>query len=354
MAEAFNRTASIGGLVPCQAGPGLATFAIDATNDVLEFLFQAERADTLTHALLSVSAIGTSATLTVELCNVSNGRAGGTVHASGTFTPATGINAVAFSSSYAVTIGQKLAIKVTCTSGPVNVTFNTRMSNLGAESFWHAVTVNAGGAAAHAIGLCTFGYKSASRCYGWPVRAIDFADFSSDSTPDEKALRFTEPSGHGDTYQIAGVRALIRTPAAAKTIRITLYDTDNSTVLQQVDVDTDDLHTAAVSGFYLTALFDEAVDLDYGSTYNLSFAPQETSTALRLCLLQLPASAGSPAENTALMGGNWGYSSRTNGGSWTHDSTQVPVAELLIKDVTEPAAGGGGGGPLVSAAPFVL
>src|SRR5688500_17751009 len=113
MAEAHNRTIGIGGLVPCQAGPGLATFAIDATTDSMEFLVQAERAEAITHAGLSVSAVGTSATITVELCNVTSGRAGATVHASGTFTPSAGINWVAFGSSYTPTIGQKLAIKVT-------------------------------------------------------------------------------------------------------------------------------------------------------------------------------------------------------------------------------------------------
>ena len=151
VADAKSLTLSLGGLVPCQAAPGFSTFAINLGTDVLELLFMAEEAVTITHVGLSVSAVaGTVPSFTVQLCNVTNGRAGATVHATGTFTPVAGVNWVGLGAGYAAARGQQLAVKVTSASATAanNATFNTRISNLAAESRWHVITVDAGGAAA--------------------------------------------------------------------------------------------------------------------------------------------------------------------------------------------------------------
>jgi hypothetical protein len=189
---------------------------------------------------------------------------------------------------------------------------------------------------------------SSTTTYGDVVEALDATFFGSDhASADERGMAFTLPADFCATYKIVGVRTLVVTSGTftGKTLRWTLYDTDKSTVLQQIDIDTDHLG-GTTSARPIEVLFnDTPATLTAGSTYYLTLAPQDTGATQRI-----PYFTFDRAEDAAAsfgMAGNMFQLALYNNGAWVSTTTEsVPWMALILDDITEPTASSGGGGPI--------
>jgi hypothetical protein len=189
-----------------------------------------------------------------------------------------------------------------------------------------------------------YGYRTASATRGLPVQSTTSTTISSGS---ESAVSFMLPSTMCGAYTVVGVRAVITSPAANKTFKINLYN--GTTVLQSVTADSD--VGRSYSSVYNTSeyYFADAslTPLTCGSTYRIGFAPQDASNGIGLTTLDVAAGG----DRTAFSGGTmFAFASRTGCGgpcdatstAWAADTvTSRPMLELILDDLTPPAATGG-------------
>jgi hypothetical protein len=335
----------------------LGAFTLDAATDAITWSVQAKEAATITHVGFHYnSATGTPPTYRISIQGIgATGVADGTIKgggspASATFTPPadTSWNStwqwIALDNAYTCTAGETLAFVIDYSTGTVSAAacsaFVTILTGGSARHGYPCVIhTNAGTPAKQGTGPVIYGYKSASKVFGFPVVGIGEAQFSSNSTPDEYALAFALP-GTGTTYQVRGVRFLGAAPAAGKTGRFRLYS--GTTALQSYTLDGDLLGNPAQGDRFQEVLFADATltALTGGAVYRIGYEAMEVSGNLRLRTI----SAASAADLAALPGGaNYYLSTRTDSGAWTDDTAQRPVMELLVEDITEPTAGPGGG-----------
>lgn len=250
---------------------------------------------------------------------------------------------------YTPTRGQYLCIVIAPvgepTAGTHQSSFTTVLGGTGARRVfpYSATQTNA---AAYAVGageyLPIYGYKTASRSYGNPMEAISSGDvWSSDSTPDERCLRFTLPSTMTGTYEVAGFTASLDTvPASAKSIDFNMYLGTNTTADQTGNLDTDKWFGNGGSARSVKFMFSDATldTITAGTVVRLCIAPQSTGTSFGFTYF----TADSNAELSAFAGGiEWYFSSRTDAGSWDSDNTlKRPVIVPIIQTITAAAAGG--------------
>lgn len=353
--------ADFGGILLCstpfhiQVGSGAASnHTLDASNDLLEFIFQAPEAATITDlGYLYGARTGTPPTYVIQLegVNLSTGRADGTVkgatnNAKKTFTPpaSTADDGVwkwpgAMTETYTCTRGEFLAIVIKYSSGTVNgsncSSFGYSFGAMPSQNLPYANTDNAGVNTKQAL-VPIYGYKSASKTYGFPFQNFYQTSFSSDSTPDEMALRFVVPTSVCSTYTVGYVDFYGRPPDASKSIKVILYS--GTTALQDVTVDSDALATNSSKGAF-RVYFDESSlsTLSAGSTYRISIQPQETANNVQLAHYEVSTNS----DFQAWPGGaEWYFSSRTDSGAWTDTTTKRPQMALGITDMTSGAAGG--------------
>jgi hypothetical protein len=179
--------------------------------------------------------------------------------------------------------------------------------------------------------------NTSTRSYGFPIESITSRSLNSGSTPDEWGMYFRVPSGVCSTYKIHGVR--IAGVASAGDWRLRLYDTDGSTVLQEVLVDKDQVSmgTAYPSQIYWTDT--DLVTLNAGSYYRIAFAPTTTTNTGAIYAWQID----SAADRICFLGDAADVSAteRTNAGAWTETDTRLWAMQALIIDMTAPTGGGG-------------
>jgi hypothetical protein len=332
------------------------SMTLDASNDAAEWVFQAREAATITKlGFRLTSKTGTSPNYKISLQGVNtSGNPDGTIKGGGspasvvfTFTSITAGDWtwLTLDNAYTCTRGEFLAIVIIYDSGTIDgsnfmsVTISHDAWG-GRRSFPIAIANTAGSRSRNSL-VPVWGYQSASRTFGEPLKAIAETQFSSDTAgADEYALTFTLPAGFGATKEIGGVRLNGRTSAAGKTLRVILYS--GTTALQTVDFDTDNFASTA-SGFRsMEFIFDEATleTLTVGSQYHLAFQPQDTGHNFALTHIEVSAAS----DLDAYPGGADFYmSTRVDAGAWTAVDTKRPVAEFLLNDFTEPAGGGGTG-----------
>lgn len=179
--------------------------------------------------------------------------------------------------------------------------------------------------------------NTATRSYGLPVESITSRSNNSGSTPDEYGMYFRIPAGVCSTYKVHGVR--IAGVASAGNWRVRLYDTDGTTVLQEVTVDKDQVSMGTA---YSTLLYWDTATLatlNSGSYYRIAFAPTTTTNTGAIYAWELDTAdhrlcfVGDAADISA--------TERTNAGAWTETNTRIWAMQALIIDVTAPTGGGG-------------
>jgi hypothetical protein len=357
MASVFPLAINLVSPIPIAAGvPSFSVFALNGATDALEFAFQPPAGITITHLGFRYGVrTGTPPVYRISLQTLVNGVPNGTVlgggsPASATFTPPadTTWNStwqwVALSNSY-VTTGIPLAMVIDYSSGTIDgsntSSFTSVMSQGSVPSGMPYAIQNDATVRTNVAQSAVFGYKTASSVHGLPIEAVTATTFSSNSTPDEYALRFVLPTTLGDTYTIRGIRYRGQPAAAGKTALVQLYDTDGSTVLQNVTIDSDNVRAVAESANEV--LFDETTlsVLDCGSVYRIGIQSQETASNWNLRTLDVDSNA----ELAAFPLGTVAYlSTRADAGSWTDFDNRLPVVELILADLVLPAGGAGGTG----------
>ncbi|MBI4443515.1 MAG: hypothetical protein HY649_09105 [Acidobacteria bacterium] len=238
--------------------------------------------------------------------------------------------------------GEFFSIVVDYSSGTIdgsnNSSFTRSISNLGVgrSAFPYSETFSGASWTKGTDSFPVFTYKCGSSVYGYPIQTFTATSYSSSSSPDEYALKFTLDSGWGNTFTAAGIRCSLDTPPVD--VLVTLYDSDGTTTLQDVTWDSD-----ADTGFTIKdaiLLFNETSlsALNFGTAYRIGFAPQNTTAGFALRTVDVAA-----AGDMAAFGGGTSFilSTRTDAGAWTDDDTKRPLCELIIDDWTEPAASGG-------------
>jgi hypothetical protein len=330
---------------------------VDATNDGVGFVFQTPTTEAITHLGVRYGVrAGTPPTFLAALEGIDasgfpNGTVlGGGTPASGTFTPPadTTWNStwrwVALANAYTPNRGEKLAMTIRYSSGTIdgsnNSSFAYRTTSMSATTFGrpYALTLTAGTWTKQTTDAPLFGIRTANKRYGLVLQSLFTTTMGT--TGNRSTMRFTLPAAWGDTYKVAGARLATTLPAAGGSFKFGLWD--GTTEMQAVSIDTDEL--SANSGRRQVELFFTDVTLDtltFGTEYRIGLEV-EGSLAVGLLGLQLSEANDRLAFP---LGTNRGYSS-WNGSVWSDDDTVMPLVELILDDLTEPA-GGGGGGPLV-------
>lgn len=347
--------------VDLASSPSPTNFVIDASTDRAEWIVQAPEAATITHLGFRYGLrTGTPVQHKISIQGVTTSTGGGIpdgtikgggTPASGLFTPPAStawdgtMQWVALDNSYAVARGEFIAIVIEPVGTP-------DVSNMGSftvaysgppnarQALPYAISNNAG-SRTRSLNQPVYGYKSASKVYGTLYQSFTQSTYSVETAgADEWAMWFQLDSGYGDTFRVVGLRALIQTPAATKSLLVNLYS--GTTVLQNITWDTDVVVAVGSVNRNFEIYFDETslTDLSFGTEYRLGFAPQDTSSAFALTAMYVSTAA----ELAPYPGGGDIYiSKRVDSGAWTDETNGRLLVDLIIDDWTEPAGGGGGG-----------
>ncbi len=352
MASLNNVELYLGG--PTTATPTITSFTLNATDDAAEFIFQVPpgaASYTITRLGFRQGLLtGTAPVFQVSLQGVdASGFPDGTIKNSSNaffdYTPTEGNENtwqwVTLGATYSAAPGEMLSMVITYESGTIDGSNNCAFTVTSAASYTPGLPYaiqNESTVRTKAASTAVLGWGTAGLPYGQPLEAVTVASFGSASTPDEKALKFTLPAGMGDTFKVAGIRCSCILAAGAA-FDVLLYDTNGTSVLQQVSFDGDHDQSPA-SARYRTFYFDDATlaTLNFGSAYRVSVRPTTGNFVLNGITLD------SAADQDAYPLGQFAFlSTDTNAsGSWSDEEEQRPGIGLILTDITEPAAGGGG------------
>ena len=345
------------GMIYPQASAGLSfsSFTMNQSTDKAEVVFEACEDATITRLGVRIGTITGTVVWKIGLqsvdasCNPDGTFLGGGSPASATFDPTTlgwasgDWRWVTLDNSYAVTRGTKYAWVVEYSSGTLgSQVINHYTSGWGSASGAPFAIANDNGVRARqANGVPIFGYGSATKAYGNPLKTTTELNFNSGSTPDEYAVGFNLPTNFCSTYKVGGIRmGAMRVASASQTWTLTLYDSDGTTVLQQATKDSDYWDgTSNTRG--ATFMFDESTlsTLNAGSDYSISLKPDNASTSLRPYVYDV----ADAADWEAWQGGqNFWSETRTDGGSPTPLTTRRFNCDILLDDITAPSGGGSG------------
>lgn len=318
-----------------------------ATSNRLYFVIQASDAAVVTHlGFRYFSRTGTPPTyrITIFASSATDGTATGAELGGGSFTPPADatwndtFQWVALDSSYTMTMGDFYVIRILYASGTISgVHFSSFYAGTDVYNarpgFPYVVTD-----ASSLNTIPIFGYRTASKRYGFPLLSRAQTTFSSADSPNEKGLAFVIPTSLGSTVQVAGMRFLGTTPVSSTTTAFTLY---SGTTAQAgaVTIDSDRIRTNGSAFRVMEYYFSSLVTLTSGSTYYIALAPSSGAT-LAIEVMNFTAAA----DLEALPGGEVQYYLATRAGAgWTAVTTSRPVMELIFADMTPPSGGGGGG-----------
>lgn len=350
-------------MVSASGTPAFTTFQLDANNDAVEFIFQADEADTITHLGFRYGArTGTPPTYRISLQGVdASGFPDGTIKgggspASATFTPPASTawdgtwQWVALSNAYTCTRGELLAMVIDYSSGTIDgsnrSSFTVLVTMFSDRTMFPYSIQNAATVRTKQQACPPFGYKSSTHIYGIPIETTVATTFTNGSTPDERGLFFEIPTDWCSTYKVVGMQWRGTSQSAAGTVLIQLLQTDG-TVLQDVTMDSDQTAANAANSATHRARFNESslATLTAGTRYYLTIAPQE-NVAVGIHFFGVDT-----ADEWEPFPLSWrcGYVHRTNGASTTEDELQRPVINLVLAELTPPAGGTDPVGRLVMA-----
>lgn len=365
MANARNRR--IGAPWQFESGGSFNNFDLAASNSAVEFIFDVDNDGsgnlTITHVGFRYGArTGTPPTFKISLQGVDgSGLPDGTIKggaspASATFTPPASTawdgtwRWIALDNAYVAAPGELLALVIKYDSGTIDASnkssFTVTGTNLTGPCNFPFTIQNNAGARTPQQEQPVYGFKTASRAYGFPVSATGTIAATSAL---EVGFALTVDTTFGSTEKIGGIQGLARFPNAGKTIRITLYDTDGTTVLQQVDMDSDIYGNSTGTNMY-KRMFDEATlaTLTIGNTYYITIYCVDATGNATVAYAEVDSAADWEAHDGGQM---YPYVSRTTPGSgaFTTLATRRLLINAIVADLVPPTSGIGSlvGGSLV-------
>jgi hypothetical protein len=333
------------------AAPAIANFTLNQAADAAEFVFQVPpgaASYTITRlGFRQGTATGTAPAYRVSIQGVNaSGNPDGTIKNAGNaffdYTPTAGNNNtwqwVTLGATYAASPGELLAMVITYAgAGTIDGSNNGAFAVTAGGDFTPGVPYaiqNDNGSRTRQLSSTLFGWGTASKAYGKPVSAVVASNVGNTN---ERALKFNIPPTWWSTYKVMGC-LFQGTMTAAGSLTVTLYDTDGTSILQDISWDTDqDQQTAAAR--FRRILFNEAslATLNAGSAYRLAIKQDSGNLVVNAI------TCASADDLEAWPGGSIAtYSTQAGGGGWSDDAASRPLIGLILADITAPAAGGGG------------
>ncbi len=165
--------------------------------------------------------------------------------------------------------------------------------------------------------------------YNFPVLAFTTHTFNSGSTPDERGLKFKIAAPTTISSFVARLSI-----AAGINCDFVLYDSDGSTVLETVTVDSDSMVQPGTGG-NCEYFFTSDHNLTADTWYRLVAKPGASNISM------YSADASSAALLRAAMGGSdFIWTERTNGGAWTDTDTKFPIFGVRTTKFDDGTGGG--------------
>lgn len=342
---------------------GIDVHTLDGNTDEIHHVMYAREAATVTSVCFYYSLrTGTPPTYKVgiEGVSTSTGNANGTYktgtgECSATFTPPA---SAAWDDTWqcqtltgttcSVTRGEPIAITIKYSSGTINASnksafgvyqnasYNNTQGMFSVANNEYVVTVEAA-TPTQQPNTPLISYKNGSRTFGFPVVSLASQQYSSDSTPDEYAMRFQLPCPVGQSYVLAGMNCSTITANSGITIKATLYN--GTTAIDDVTLDSDQVRDEGQNGRQLIFLFDDVTppSLDCATTYRIGLAPQQTGSGFGVIIAEVTANSDFDAYP---LGIETYMSTRSDAGAWT-DVTNKRIKCGLILDKLNTVSGGG-------------
>jgi hypothetical protein len=327
--------------------PTLASLTIDASGEKVAWIIQAPKDGTIDQVEFrtGTTTTGDDVDVRIETVDAATGDPTGTLWNSptnttnATVTIANGDDNVwktaTLTAGAVVTKGQLLAI-VVVNGASGNIAIAASLDNISHQvkfpyvshytASWAKQTAARNLVVAVRYSGGTYGYVPAA----WPISVLSAATtFASNSTPDERGIKFSLPW----PVQVCGFWAFVDLDPADVTVK--LYDSDGSTVLESLAIDKDQQVSAISRPSHY--LFDTVVNLSKDTDYRLTLLPGST-TSVSIGHLTVNAAANWQA----FPGGeDFHYTHRTDAGAWTDVTTERPLLGLLVSGFDDGAGGGG-------------
>lgn len=325
--------------------------AIDAEDDGIAFAFQADSADPITHLGFRYGArTGTPPTYEIFLGGLdASGLPNGTDVGGGsptlvTFTPPadTSINGLwqwkALTNAYTPSVGQFLCATILVNTGTVNGSNNssfTRSTDWGRArvGFPYPIVMSALTWTISAS-IPVFGYRTANGRYG-RIEQADYQTATANTAGHKSGMFFTEPSGIGSTYTVAGLEICGKFGASGGSYKVCIWNT-SGTELASATFDADASAVVAGAGSLSSnrVFFTTPVQLSFGTKYYAGIEVVSGTVGVRgITLAEAEDRSSYPnGTNRGLM---------TYNGSFTETSTVMPYVDLILSDITAPSGGGG-------------
>lgn len=319
---------------------------IDADGEKVGYVFKASKTGTITGVGFRTGTITNPQPLdvTIQVVQSTSGHPSGTLFggsSSGTI-PSAGLASnttyqATLSVGASVTKGDLFAPIVQFSSTTGNITLAGPSVNYRASGLFYNVTF-AAGAWSKAITPPIMWVEYSDGSYDYnpalqvPWASATAANYASNSTPDEKGLKFQM----GADMTLAGVKFLAAANPAPSSV--TFYSSDGSSILQSVVIDTDTISGSA--GFF-EVYFDTPTAITANTSYYVGVEPIVTTMNMAMYVMTMPKDA---TLGQLPGGSNLIYVDRTNHGSWTEYTHQRPFMSLLFRAIPTGSGGGGGGG----------
>lgn len=329
--------------------------SLDGAIKRIGWVFIAQGGEPITHLGFRANAVtGIMPTYKISLQGVNaNGVPDGTISGTGNnaFENFSSVivgawNWIALTNPYTPPSTGPLCIVISYDSGTIDasnfLSVNGDHSGLGSRINFPKAVIDTTGNWGVRVDAPLWGYKTASAVYGFPAISVTDTQYSSDSNPNQRALKFSLPTDMCSTYNVGYVDFIGRSPAGGKTMRVSIYS--GTQELYGTTFDTD-VGTAAVSSFRAWRVdFDKgavaANPLSAGSSYYVVFSPLETAHNFALPTFDFTTAA----DMAPLPGGaDWKLATR-NSGAWTDVDTSRPMVGIGVTGMYKGAGGGGGAG----------
>jgi len=248
--------------------------------------------------------------------------------------------------SYTPTLGERLCFSIrydtaalNTIDGSNNSSFGFGWSNFGSNlnSFPYS-TRNTSGSWANQGFPPLFGVRTVNDRYGGIVPAL-YSTRSSATIGHRVAMKVNIPGGFGDTYKVSGIRGPVSLASLASGRTPIAKIWQGNTVLASKSCDIDQIGQTTNNALRnYEATFETSVVLNCGTDYYFGYEIADaTSSGIILYGTQFNDAADNSDDGGAvcIMG-------RSDGTTWTDDTTVRPWMELILDDFTEPTGGSGG------------
>lgn len=330
------------GLAAGSATASETSVLLDAANEACGMVMCVAKAGTIKKVLFNTGTVTTGATLTVTINTVSATTGGpNVVLASTTVAVAATDDNVAvtavFSSGLAVTRGQLIAVQIANPASSFgNLNINNHTASFGSTYFPYVFTFLSGALAKVRAAPCiALEYDDGSYAYVPGLMPITAGGFTSETvsvstTPDEVGIKFSVPF----PIKVGGLW-WAASSFGGSTLAITLYDSDGTTVLETVSIDTEQVQTTSAGTKFVE--FAGEYSLSANTFYRATIAPAST-TGITFGGIQV----ATPAMMDGFPGGrNIIRTDRADAGAWSDWSLKRPWMGVLITGFSDGAGGGG-------------